>query len=378
MQKLQCVKCSKYFRSFAKIKAHKAGTLGEGCSGEEKKPIIKVPEPVDDATNPWSYNLSVPEIPSQPANIESDGDCPKENDISNDSSESKDDSLDVDEEKKLDTVSDIVGEEKKLDDAVRDTETVSSNIKEEIKDVKEMVVQSVKIKEEPKDIDDIKIKEEPLDADAMSIKKELYADGIYKAAPIVLDSDSDEFEPESDESAPSDDDVETHLGLMRKNLNTDKPRKRKRKKVIPENATVIYMRNSAGVMVKKYNVHKESTRWVPPHPWVPYKTQVTVEQVCQYLEMVDYPIVMNEDLKKRFQDKQVFEDFATPLFRKVNPDAHPLTLKTLVKAKWFEVMNTNTEESKEENEDLNLNVDVKPSSNERKPILKKIKLNWTY
>jgi len=366
MQKLQCVKCSKYFRSFAKIKHHKAGTLGEGCSGEEKKPIIEVQEPVDDATNPWSYNLSLPEIPSQPAKIESDGDCLKENILSNNSADNKDISLNVDEEKKLDTVT--------------DTENEASNNKEEIKDEKEIEGQTVKIKEEPKDIDDIKIKEEPLDADALLIKKELYADGIYKAAPIVLDSDSDEFEPESDESAPSDDDVETHLGLMRKNINIDKPRKRKRKKVIPENATVIYMKNSAGVMVKKYNVHKESTRWVPPHPWVPYKTQVTVEQVCQYLEMVDYPIVMNEDLRKRFQDKQAFDDFATPLFRKVNPDAHPLTLKTLVKAKWFEVMNTSTEEFKEENEDstLSRNIDVKPSLNERKPLLKKIKLNWTY
>ena len=55
--------------------------------------------------------------------------------------------------------------------------------------------------------------------------------------------------------------------------------------------------------------------------------------VCRFLGMVDYPIPMNQ-----FEDKEAFDKYAVPLFKSVNPDAHPLTLMTLVKAKWFEVM----------------------------------------
>merc|ERR1711972_206075 len=88
----------------------------------------------------------------------------------------------------------------------------------------------VTVKEEPVDEggDSVIVKTEPIDYDNLTIKKELYADGIYKAAPVVIDSESDEFEPESDESAPSDDDVETHLGLMRRNTYKEKTRKKKK------------------------------------------------------------------------------------------------------------------------------------------------------
>ena len=54
--------------------------------------------------------------------------------------------------------------------------------------------------------------------------------------------------------------------------------------------------------------------------------------------------MVNEELKERFKDKRVFDEFALPLLKISNPTAHPLTLSTLLRAKWFEVMNTETAE----------------------------------
>lgn len=372
---LQCQKCNLFFRSFGKMKHHKAGTLGEQCAGEEKNAVVEKPEePVEDAsTNPWNYNL----IPATPVEVKQE--------------------VKSEEAKPQDGLKE--GDEMNVDKTVAKDENLADDEKNHPK-VETDKKYDIKIKTEPLDADsEVKIKEEPLDGDVPFIKREPYSDGIYKAAPIVLDSDSDEFEPESDESAPSDDDVETHLGLMRR--NTYKVKAKKRKKT-PANGTVIYIKNAAGQKVKKYSVQKESTRWVPPHPWVPYRNQVTVEQVCQFLEMVDYPIAMNEVLQKKFEDKQAFDDYAMPLFKKVNPDAHPLTLMTLMKAKWFEVMNTVNEEVEkdetkpveEQSEDQSTEVKSEELKEEIKtipaaqsqfatkisvkpPLQKKIRLNWT-
>jgi len=370
---LQCKKCSLFFRSFKKIKHHKEGTLGEQCAGEEKKNVTETPkdDPVDDANNPWSYN-NITKEPEEPV---------KQEDVKEEVKEEQNSSVD--------DLSNVENASDKDKSAVSDEDVAKSgDDKESIKteeavkkepEIDQTAGSNEEIKKEPLD-PEVKVKEEPADGSIPKIRKEAYADGIYRAAPRALDSDSDEFEPESDESAPSDDDVESHLGLSRR-INY-KVKARKRKKVLPANATVMYMKNSAGQVVKKYAVPpKESTRWVPPHPWVPYRTQVTVEQVCQFLEMSDYPIVANEVLKKKWEDYQAFDDYARPQFEKVNPDAHPLTLNTLIKAKWFEMMNT-SEELKEEIKDENVetkqqsifptkNVVVKP------PLPKRIKLNWT-
>ena len=101
------------------------------------------------------------------------------------------------------------------------------------------------------------------------------------------------------------------------------------------------MKNSGGqIKKKKYNRSIKQTPTKPTsHPWTPSKTQITVKQVCQYLELNDYPIPMNEFLRKKFEDYKAFDDYARPLFRQTNPCAHPLTLATLLKAKWFEVLN---------------------------------------
>ena len=60
--------------------------------------------------------------------------------------------------------------------------------------------------------------------------------------------------------------------------------------------------------------------------------------------------MVNEDLKERFKDKRVFDEFALPLLKISNPTAHPLTLSTLLRAKWFEVMNTETAEDEKHQE----------------------------
>merc|ERR1719318_889237 len=124
------------------MKHHKAGTLGEQCAGEEKKAVVeKAEDPVeDDSTNPWNYNL----LPPTP----------------------------------------LVTKEDNLAEDEKNSPKVETDKKNDIP-----------IKTEPLDGDsEVKIKEEPLDGDIPFIKREPYADGIYKAAPIVLDSDSDEFE----------------------------------------------------------------------------------------------------------------------------------------------------------------------------------------
>jgi len=357
------------------MRHHKAGTLGEQCAGEEKKVVEKPADPTEDVPNPWGYNLAPPPIPVK-LETEVKTEEVKEEKPENgaEKSEQKTESGD-------------------RPDEINDKEALRTEVDDEKK-----VSDLVKVKEEPLDLEgDVKIKQEPIDGEIPSTKREPYADGIYKAAPIVLDSDSDEFEPESDESAPSDDDVETHLGMLRRNPFKEKAKKRKRRKAVPANATVLYIKNAAGQKIKKYSTQKESNRWVPPHPWVPYKNQVTVEQVCQFLEMVDYPIAMNEVLKEKFKDKQAFDDYARPLFQKVNPNAHPLTLMTLIKAKWFEVMNTYTEKEKDESSHTEekerdesshteekekvLTIQVEPNpykvSEVKRPVLKKIKLNWT-
>jgi len=232
------------------------------------------------------------------------------------------------------------------------------------------------VDKDPSQDNDMKVKLENLDISDLEEKivaVNTTETGAYKSGPRYDDSDDseNEFEPESDESAPSDDDAESHLGLMRKRRSVDKPKKRKRRaNVVPSNAKVMYMTNSQGVKVKKFSA-KLSTKFIPGRPWIPYQTQVTVDQVCKFLEMKDYPIPVTEGLKESFKNKQIFNDYATPLFRRVNPKAHPLVLETLVKAKWFEVMNTFTEEKESEKMDTEDNTDVV-----HKPKPKKIKLNF--
>lgn len=298
---LQCMKCDLYYRSFARIKIHKALQ----CKGEIRDKVKSEAEEdiKSESDNPWSYNL----------------DSVKPEEISNNN--------DVKNVKDEDG-SDSVKSPSPLD---------TSKVKEE---------KEIKVKQEPLD----NVKSEAQDDGGIPGRRDPYADGVYRPALVIVDSD-DEYEAESDDSAPDDDDIESHLGMLTKwNPHRDEKQKtRKRKRAIPENARVVFMVSASGQQIKKIKMTpKDTTRWVPPHPWVPYPNQVTVEQCCLFLELKDYPIVVNKELQEKFQNKAVFDEYALPLLKMANPTAHPLTLSTLLRAKWFEVMNTETLEARGE------------------------------
>jgi len=398
---LQCMKCDLYFRSFNRIKYHKALQ----CAGENRDKIKdeQNPENIPD-DNPWSYNLQPtaspqeikneeeiikPEVKSENDSLELENEAVKE-EVKN---EADSESLKVEKEK--------VKKEKE-DNAELNSSSVPTDIKsEEIESLNKESSVKKKLENDSENVDDPTIKDEPMDVSDnvdIPLRKDPYAGGVYKPAAVLVDSDS-EYEAESDDSAPDDDDIETHLGMLTKwnPHKSDKPKKRKRKRAIPEDAKIVMMVTASGQQVKKIKLStKDTTRWVPPHPWVPYPHQVTVEQCCQYLELTDYPIVVNEDLKEKFKDKKVFDDYALPLLKSANPTAHPLTLSTLMRAKWFEVMNTETADENAENNQVdgadNTNDDenkdteeseaTKPVTytrqnlNNAKPIVKNIKLNF--
>ena len=117
-----------------------------------------------------------------------------------------------------------------------------------------------------------------------------------------------------------------------------------------------------------------------------------MEQCCQFLELKDYPIVVNEELKEQWKNKQVFDSYALPLLKLANPSAHPLTLSTLLRAKWFEVMNTETagsssygdngngEKNNEKSDNYQQNNSTLSDQIEGKPstAMKRISLNINY
>jgi len=216
------------------MKHHKSGTLGEQCAGEEKKNVVEKPqEPIEDASNPWNYNIIPPVAVKQE----------EEKVEENERQEVKDtETVKENNSEEIGELQDIIKTESigEKDATKIDTD---SDIDVKKNDITGTIDPGVQIKQEPLDAD-VQIKEEPLDGEFPSgfTRRQAYEDGIYKAAPIVLDSDSDEFEPESDESAPSDDDVESHLGLSRR-MNYKVKAKKRKKKATLANGTVLYMKN---------------------------------------------------------------------------------------------------------------------------------------
>ena len=326
---LQCMKCDLYYRSFARIRIHKALQ----CRGDIRDDVnASEADLKQESDEPWSYNL----------------DPVKTEEGSNNNISEKEEYFEKDV--KIKPESSHVKNEKVKEEGDADVEgnKDSSRIKQE---------NDIRVKPEPVD----NIKSEPrLDAEGEgregdSGRRDPYADGVYRPAPVMVDSDS-EYEAESDDSAPDDDDIESHLGMLTKwNPHRDEKQKsRKRKRDIPENARVVFMVSASGQQIKKIKMTpKDTTRWVPPHPWVPYPNQVTVEQCCLYLELKDYPILVNTELQEKFKNKAVFDEYALPLLKTANPSAHPLTLSTLLRAKWFEVMNTETLEAAEGEDNSN-------------------------
>lgn len=79
------------------------------------------------------------------------------------------------------------------------------------------------------------------------------------------------------------------------------------------------MVSASGQKIKKIKrTNKERKNWVPSHPWVPHPNQVTVEECCLYLELQDYPIIVTKELKEKFQNKDLFDEYALPLLKIAN------------------------------------------------------------
>ena len=69
--------------------------------------------------------------------------------------------------------------------------------------------------------------------------------------------------------------------------------------------------------------------------------------MCQYLEMRDIPLASSATLRTTCRDRGFFDSLARPLARTANPNTHPLVMDTFLRAKWFELMNTQEEVEEE-------------------------------
>ena len=292
------MKCDLYFRSFSRIKYHKALQ----CAGEIREENV----PKDDVSlgddNPWSYNLEplksvLKEDNETKPELSSELSKPSSGDGSEAIKEElKEESKEVIKKEILDNLNDITKTEVNKGTEIKD---VKPDVKEEI-GIKKEYVENMD-DNDPDNPDTLKTEKEEIDnsmKEVKPIKKDPYADGVYHPAPILVDSDS-EYEAESDDSAPEDDDIETHLGMLTKwnPHKKDQPRVRKRKREIPADAKVVFMVTASGQQVKKIKLtNKESQRWVPPHPWVPYPHQVDVkEQILQFL-IITHPCLICRSL----------------------------------------------------------------------------------
>jgi len=81
-------------------------------------------------------------------------------------------------------------------------------------------------------------------------------------------------------------------------------------------------------------------------PGVAGKNQISVSLACKYLGLKDYPVPINENNRKFFEIQSNFEDYYLPLVASVNKGANALSIQTLVRAKWFEVLKAKPGESR--------------------------------
>jgi len=76
------------------------------------------------------------------------------------------------------------------------------------------------------------------------------------------------------------------------------------------------------------------------------KHYITVSMACKYLGLKDYPVPVNEFNKQIFENLSNFENYFLPLVASVNLGANPLSIQTLVKAKWTEFLKSKPGEFK--------------------------------
>lgn len=87
-------------------------------------------------------------------------------------------------------------------------------------------------------------------------------------------------------------------------------------------------RKSSSFALKSNKIHNNSYS----------KFQISVSQVCRFLNMTDYPLVLTPERKSFFHNYSVFENYYMPLVASINQGKDPLMIKTFTKAKWCEVI----------------------------------------
>ena len=177
---LQCLKCSLFYRSFSKLKAHKSAGP---CA--DKLKLKKKEDKVDDITK------SI-----QETKIYDDNNTLEENLGDNLNEQIKTEPNDIKKEIKTEPRDQHIKEEYATNIKLEPEYTSKEEYYEE---------HETSIKLEPKDT--IKVEDQFDTADPAGF--EYYDDAEeYVPAPIVVIDSDDEYEPESDDSAPDDDDVE--------------------------------------------------------------------------------------------------------------------------------------------------------------------------
>jgi len=104
-------------------------------------------------------------------------------------------------------------------------------------------------------------------------------------------------------------------------------------------------RNGPQKVLKKV-LKSKPTRKKTINPSYVGKHQISVSMACRSLGLIDYPVPINEFNKQLFEDQSVFEAYFLPLAASVNRGKNPLSIKTLVKAKWAEVQKSKIGECK--------------------------------
>merc|ERR1712150_209563 len=65
---------------------------------------------------------------------------------------------------------------------------------------------------------------------------------------------------------------------------------------------------------------------------------ITVREVCQHFKLNEFPVAVTERSRRVWAELGKFEKFYLPLVATVNPASDPLVLRTLVQAKWMEII----------------------------------------
>ena len=68
------------------------------------------------------------------------------------------------------------------------------------------------------------------------------------------------------------------------------------------------------------------------------KFRITAREISQYFKLNEFPLAVSERSREVWADRGKFERFYLPLVATVNPASDPLVLKTLVQAKWMEMI----------------------------------------